>query len=186
MSSLAYEALLPRILPQTLPCPASMALDAVQIMAVEFFRESGVWVEAFHEPVGDGRARLLVPKNAVVAGVYGLAVNGEKTSAYALEGNELELGAGDGACVAGYMTLRPKRTALEMPADLLEEYGDYLAYGAIARLKGMSGNKVEWNDPQGSQYYYGLYQDGLIRARQRKYRKRFGGQLLYVQTAEME
>lgn len=188
----AYEHLLRGILPQTLPCPRSMALDAVQMIAMDFFRESGAWIEniGIISSADDGRLELAVPKNAVPTGVYGLTLDGRKlgTDEYSLEGNELVLANRQtcACCLAGQMTLRPKRFATELPEDLIEEYGDTLIFGAIARLKAMSGNKVEWSDPKGAQINYELYQEGLARAQKRKYRKRFGGQLLYVQSDEME
>lgn len=189
---MAYEHLLRQILPQTLPCPRSMALDALQMIAMEFFGESGVWVENIEEMASccDRRITPAVPRNAVLAGVYGLEMDGRK-----LGRDEYRIESGDivlsftlccACCLYGRMTLRPKRTAMEMPEDLLEEYGDWLIFGALWKLKSMSGNKVEWSDPKGAQFNYELYQEGLLKAKKRKFRKRFGNQLMYVQTAEME
>lgn len=189
---MAYEHLLRQILPQTLPCPRSMALDALQMIAMDFFGETGVWVEDMEALAGprDKRVSLVLPRNAALVGVYGLSIDGRK-----LEKDEYRVESGDvvfeqypccACCLYGHMTLRPRRTALEMPEDLLEEYGDYLVFGTLAKLKSMSGNKVEWSDPKGAQLNYELYQEGLSRAKKRKFRKRFGSQLMYVQTGEME
>lgn len=188
----AYEHLLTRILPQTLPCPRSMALDALQMIAMDFFSESGVWVENIEALAGseDGWVSLAAPKDAVVVGVSEIAIDGRRLGRdeYRLEGNEIQLKdiPACACCLYGQMSLRPRRTATEMPEDLIEEYGDYLVFGAIAKLKAMSGNKVEWSDPKGAQLNYELYQEGITRAKSRKFRKRFGGKLLYVQTSEME
>lgn len=189
---MAYEHLLTRILPQTLPCPRSMALDALQMIAMDFFRESGAWLENINA-MCCGNDQFItpdLPRDAALVNVHELSLEGRKLekSEYRLEGDGIVLTEAPQCvcCLYGLMSLRPKRTALEMPEDLLEEYGDSLIYGALARLKAMSGNRVEWSDPKGAELNYSLYQEGLARTRQRKYRKRFGGQLLYAQTAEME
>lgn len=190
MSRMAsMEKLLAQILPQTMPCPRSMALDALQMVAVDFFRESGVWVETFQEPVGCHETVITpaMPKTAALSGVSSVYLNDLEIEEYLTERHEIILAHPPrNACLATIRaTLRPLRTSTELPEDLLETYGDYLAFGAIAKLKTMSGNKVEWHDPQGAAVNYQLYTEGLARAQARKFRKRFGG-VLYVQTGEWE
>lgn len=186
------ETLLPLVLPQTLPCPKSMALDALRAVAVDFFSASGVWVENLEEMAGACETAIspVLPANAVLHDASRVFIDGRKLGAgeYAADsrGIILKEAPGENCCVRFAATLRPKRTASELPRDLLEEYGDCLAYGAIARLKGMSGNKVEWSDPKGASLNWSLYNEGLDRARKRRFRKRFGASILYVQNNEWE
>lgn len=189
---ISLERLLSRILPQTLPCPRSMALDALQMSSMDFFRESGVWVEHLEEMAGACETAISspLPKNAVLHNVSQVWLDEHKLDGgeYSSDSQGLVLANAPGrtCCVRFTATLRPKRTATELPEDLLEEYGDYLVYGAIARLKAMSGNKVEWSDPNGASLNWQLYNERLDRARKRRFRKRFGAGILYVQNDEWE
>lgn len=182
------DALLPLILPQTLPCPKSMAMDALRAVAVDFFKRTGAWEASFCEAIGarDTEIGLCLPKGAVIAGIRKAAIDGEELSgfSYGADGIRLERACGREAMFQALASLRPKRTADSLPEDLLEEYGDDLAHGAIAKLKAMSGAQVEWSDPQGASLYYQLYEEGVARAKARKYRKRFGAGALYIKTGE--
>ena len=96
-----------------------------------------------------------------------------------LEGNRLDPSdyrvEGDHICLRATMprecavtveaALRPSRLAEHLPERLIEEWGDVLAYGAQARLKAMSGNKVEWSDGVGAQIALEQYKEGMARAR---------------------
>lgn len=186
----SIEVLLPLVMPQTMPCPQSMAMDALQTLAVDFCRETGAWDAVFQEEIEpcESVIPLPLPKGAAIASVTGFYLDGEK-----LEGKDFEVSLKEiilhearnqRATATIKAALRPLRTCAELPEDLLEEYGDILAFGAIAKLKAMSGQHVEWNDPQGMNIHYQLYQEGLAKARARKYRKRLGGGVLYVNTGE--
>lgn len=189
---ISLERLLSRILPQTLPCPRSMALDVLQMTSMDFFRESGAWVENLEEMADpcDTIINPPLPGNAALHNVSQVWLDEHKLNGgeYSFDSQGLVLADAPGrvCCVRFAATLRPKRTATELPEDLLEEYGDCLAYGAIARLKAMSGNKVEWSDPNGASLNWQLYNEGLDRARKRRFRKRFGSGVLYVQNDEWE
>lgn len=188
MSKLAL--LLPRILPQVLPCPKSMALDALQMLAMEFCRETGVWLATFQESICPCETviALDLPQTAVVASVSGVWLNDSLLdgSSYEVTGREITLSkpVEQVTDVIVKASLRPLRWASELPEDILEEYGDTLVFGAIAKLKAMSGQKVEWNDPQGMAVYYQLYNEGSGKAKARKFRKRFGSGVLYVNTGD--
>lgn len=55
------DGLLSRILPQVLPCPRSMALDAVQMVAGDFCKETGAWSMVLTENVFAGECGLPWP-----------------------------------------------------------------------------------------------------------------------------
>lgn len=74
------DGLLSRILPQVLPCPRSMALDAVQMVAGDFCKETGAWSMVLTENVFAGECRIAVamPRDAVLVDVLGLYLDGRR------------------------------------------------------------------------------------------------------------
>lgn len=182
------DGLLRRILPQVMPCPTSMARDTLRMLAVEFCKETGVWDVTLVEPVMACETIIEpeIPKDAAIANVTSLSLDGKR-----LEGGQFEVGRRDIILAEGpadegnaviRASLRPLRTSNRLPEDILEEYGDFLVFGTIAKLKAMSGKNIEWSDPPGASVNYQLYEDGCAKARARKFRKRFGGGILYVNT----
>lgn len=190
MRTAQMESLLPRIMPQVIPCPRSMALDAVQMVAVDFCKETGVWKEIFTETICgcDAVISVPVPRDAVLAGVSALYLDHERLQAsqYHVTSRDIMLlfTPSSQASVTVEATLRPARTAVTLPEDILEEWGDSIAHGAIARLKSMSGMKIEWTDPQGAAMHNELYNEGCATARKRIFHKRFGGGVMYVNSGD--
>lgn len=184
----SMDVLLRRIAPQVIPCPRSMILDALQTIAVDFFRETGVWTATFQDTASpcDPVITLSLPKGAVMGSVQSVALNGVLLESGGYTEGTRDITLNECPTVESLVvikaSLRPLRTTTALPEDLLEEYGDYLAFGAIAKLKAMSGQHVEWSDAQGASTNYQLYQDGVKQAKARKFRKRFGGGILYVNT----
>ncbi len=184
------DILLPLVMPQVMPCPQSMVLDTLQMLAVDFCKETGVWDAVFREEVQPCETviPLPLPKGAVIASVTDFYLDDEKLERKAFDAGlrDITLREARDACAVATVkaALRPLRTSRELPEDILEEYGDILAFGAIAKIKAMSGQYVEWSDPQGMNTYYQLYQEGATRAKARKYRKRLGSGVLYVNTGE--
>ena len=76
--------------------------------------------------------------------------------------------------------LRPSRFSQKVPHDLIEEWGDILAYGALAKIKAMSGKGIEWSDPQGAGVALQLYNEGTARAKGRVIRSRIGSGELFA------
>lgn len=182
----SMERLMPRILPQVLPCPRSMALDAVQIVAADFCRRTGAWPVVLQESVfaGDCRIGLNPPKGVVIAEVAALYLDGEPVDKadYVPSPQEIVLRftpARD-ALATIKATARPSRTATLLPEEVLEEWGDILAFGVLAKLKSMSGAGIEWTDAQGAAMNLNLYEEGCCRAKTRIYRRGRGGGSLYI------
>ena len=57
------DVLVRHVLPQVLPCPKSMVLDALQAISVDFCRQSEVWSEQIQElgVPGDSAISLALP-----------------------------------------------------------------------------------------------------------------------------
>ena len=97
-------------------------------------------------------------------------------SAYVGEGDvvRLEAPASRSLTATAEAVLRPSRMAENIPQAILEEWGDIIAYGALAKLKAMSGRHVEWADAQGAGLALQAYNEGVARARGRALRRRHG------------
>ena len=74
------DILLPQIMPQVMPCPQSMVLDTLQMLAVDFCKETGVWDAVFREEVQPCETviPLPLPKGAVIASVTEFYLDDEK------------------------------------------------------------------------------------------------------------
>lgn len=184
------DGLLPRILPQVLPCPRSMALDAVQMVAGDFCKETGAWSMVLTENVFAGECRIAVtmPRDAVLVGVLGLYLDGRPLdrpdyipSPYDIV---LRFTPQNEAVATIEATVRPARTAITLPAEIMEAWGDVIVHGALARLKAVSGKNIEWTDAQGAAMHNGLYNEGCADARTRIFRRRHGGGTLYANSGD--
>lgn len=186
----SMEILLPRIMPQVMHCPKSMIMDTLQMLAVDFCKESGVWDAVFRESLCPCETviPLALPKGAVIAKITELWLDDEKLGGKSFEAGQREIILHEPRQTQSLATvkanLRPLRMACELPERILEEWGDILAFGTIGKIKAMSGNHVDWSDPQGANTYYQLYQEGITRARSDRFRKRLGSGVLYVNTGE--
>lgn len=183
----SLDRLLAQVLPQADGCPTSMARDALQFIAADFCKVSGVWAEDVLEPVPAGESRVPLhdmPREARLASVLEARLAGSVLSRteYAVGAREIVLRAAPCRDAEFYarVTLRPERLAGSLPEHVLEEWGDFIAYGALARLKAMSGANVSWTDMQGAQVNLTLYNEGIYAARTRAYRNGKGGGILFA------
>ena len=181
------DVLLPQLLPQVDGCPTSMARDALQFIAADFCKVSGVWAEDVLElvPAGESRVPLHdMPQEARLAHIQNVTLDGTplSTTEYSVGVREIVLHSVPCRDVelAARITLRPARFTGSLPAYLLEEWGDIIAFGALARLKTMSGSNVSWTDMQGAQVNLTLYNEGIYAARTRAYRNSKGGGVLFA------
>lgn len=176
----ALRDLLPQVLPQVIPCPSSMALDALQAIAVDFCTAAEVWAERLDDalPRGEQLLRANAPRGAAIVRIRGLWMEGGRVDArdYASDGALVRLHTPPQRDVAVTLeaVLRPARHTERVPSALLEEWGDALVWGALARLKAMNGRHVEWSDAQGAALNNQLYNEATVRARARTLRRRYG------------
>ena len=183
----SLDTLLVQVLPQVDGCPVSMAKDALQFIASDFCKVSGAWEREVLELVPAGESRIPlhdIPREARLVSVLAVTLAGTSLSRA-----EFFVGAGeivlrDAPCrdanLAARVTLRPERIADSLPKFILEEWGDIIAFGALAKLKTMSGANVTWTDAQGAQVNLTLYNEGIYAARTRIFRNRKGGGALFA------
>ena len=167
----SYDVIIPRVLMQVQPCPQFVVLDAVQQVAVDFFTRTEVWTDTMAETLfrGSRVVELTADRGVVVSRVLHLL----------LDGVRLEGGSDFHAerAVYAYCAFRPARTAAQVPEALLEEWGDTLVFGSLAKIKSMSGPRVGWSDPQAAQMNLSLYEQGVAQARIRGARRGDGRRL---------
>jgi hypothetical protein len=164
-----------------------MVLDAVQTIAMDFCVSTEAWTEPVTESISTGETSFTLPlaRGVHAARVRGLWIDGAKvgTSAYWSEGDVIMLTMRPprDCIVTVDIVLRPSRLGeTKLPESLLEEWGDVLAFGALAKLKAMSGRNIEWADVQGAQINNQLYIEGVARAKAMIFRNRHGGGMLFA------
>ena len=167
----SLEVLVRQVMPLVLPCPRGMVLDALRVAAKDLCEQAPVWRVKLDETAlqGDAEVPLALPRGAKLALVLDVWLEGNRLDpwGYRAEGDHLCLrSALPRDCVVTVeATLRPSRLAEQLPGRLVEEWGDVLSYGAQARLKAMTGSKVEWSDGAGAQIAHEQYNQGVARAR---------------------
>ena len=172
-----YALLMPRILPQALPAPPFVVLDALQQVAVDFCRRADVWRTVQESEIRSGASRLeLEPdRGTAVSRVLALELAGSRLSP------GMDFRSDDGVvavhtpvrldCLVRIVAaIRPTRFATRIPEPILEEWGDYLAAGTLARVLSQSGPQVGWSNPDGSTLHFSLYEEGVAKARIRAVR----------------
>lgn len=172
-----YALLMPRILPQALPAPPFVVLDALQQVAVDFCRRADVWRTVQESEIRSGASRLeLEPdRGTAVSRVLALELAGSRLSP------GMDFRSDDGVvafhtpvrqdCLVRIVAaIRPTRFATRIPEPILEEWGDYLAAGTLARVLSQSGPQVGWSNPGGSTLHFSLYEEGVAKARIRAVR----------------
>ena len=172
-----YALLMPRILPQALPAPPVVVLDALQQVAVDFCRRADVWRTVQESEIRSGASRLeLEPdRGTAVSRVLALELAGSRLSP------GMDFRSDDGVvafhtpvrqdCLVRIVAaIRPTRFATRIPEPILEEWGDYLAAGTLARVLSQSGPQVGWSNPDGSTLHFSLYEEGVAKARIRAVR----------------
>ena len=181
------DILLPHVLPFTSPCPTGIARDALQYAAVEFCKKSEAWREAIQSTVICGRHEIDMqpPRGGVVLRVLKLFIDkggwvDRMSFSHAGSTITLHFRPCGNANVTVWAAIGPTRDSGFLPHDLLEEWGDVIAAGALARLKAMRGRDVEWSDPQAVAYHQQLFDEGSARARIQVLRADRGGGSFYV------
>jgi hypothetical protein len=160
-----------------------MALDALQSAAVEFCKISTIWKESLDGDIEPCRPFLeLSPseKGSVVTQIIELFINGRRIDPllYGISShNVLSLTVMPSHNDMHYHALavvRPDRNATRIPEQIVEEWGEIISAGAIAKLKLMTGTKVEWSDPQGAAFEQQRFIEGAAQARIQEIREQHG------------
>lgn len=178
-----YAALLPQILPLVQPCPRSMAVEALRYAGTEFFSRTRLWRQFFTDSLSPGRNELALPDDAELVRVEYADFGGVRLILgidYRLEPPAALLlrqpKTATDCCSALWVSLKPSRTADGVPDDYAT-WCDALIYGALARLKSMSGHNVGWTDAAGAELHLKLYEAEVQRVRDMVVREQSGWRL---------
>jgi hypothetical protein len=181
--------IIPRVLPFVYSCPKSMVVDALQNIAMDFFKNTEVWQDVLSGDIDQCEQAIdFFPEvsDSVIVRIFSLTIKGGKVSreCFSLEGHNVvrlkyRLPHDAHGCFA-HVVLRPGRNATKIPAELIEDWGDVIAAGALAKIKLMTGPKVEWSDPQGAAVQNQLYVEGTARAKIQRMRDDKGGGSLTI------
>lgn len=172
----SLDILVRHVQPFVIPCPRAIVLDALQYVAGDFFTATGIWMDVIEDVLLPGQRELeVVPqKGAELVDVRAILCNGVPVNRdqWALDWRTVRFDSCNNATPLHLLLevfLRPSRYAECIPARFVEEWGDVIAQGALARLKSMSGAKVEWTDMNGAAIALDLYNQGVSRARGRQF-----------------
>lgn len=173
----SLDVLVRHVQPLVIPCMRSIVLDALQSTAVEFFSQTGIWNDEIDDilPAGACEIEVMPPSGAELLEVRSISVcNGAPISEdlWRLQYRTVKfetINAANDLCVRLDVSLRPSRYAEKIPARFVEEWGDALTQGALARLKSMSGVKIEWTDREGAAIAQSLYDQGMAQARAQQF-----------------
>ena len=165
---------------QVLECPSEVIIDALQSISVDFFKKTEIWLE--HNivclPAKTFRFEIALPPNSELVRVMSISIyerNMDKHD-YHIEESDIVFHHPFYTETEAYIKtiLRPMRYNVLVPSRYLEEYGDIIVQGALAKLKMMNGTGVEWRDPEMAKTYLELYNNGREQTRVSVLRERIG------------
>lgn len=184
-----------RVMPQVISCPREIVLDALQAVCVDFFKETKVWLETFKTSLPGTNKTEKLDLSALISQVYtsgsgscavlvsveSIRIDGITcgNADYSVEGDTIIFynlpDGGLGGTVAIEVILRPRRWSTIIPKDLMEEYGDVIIAGTLAKLKVMHAGTVDeeeqksvtWSDQQTAAVYLEEYRHGVNKAKLR-------------------
>lgn len=164
----------PLILPYATTCPVPLLEHHARLAAIDFLSHTKAWRADLAPVVGDGvltAFTLVAPTDAqiekllavVITDAYGnvteanvkVDLDGARLSRMAsssvlayLQGRKLlavKPVQATGASIVATVALKPTLTAATIPDEVFEQYGQFIANGALAKLTSMA-NKP-WTDP---------------------------------------
>ena len=182
MSDVVYEDMenwLSRVMPQVISCPREIALDALQQICVDFFKETKIWTVKITETLPANTTSFdladVIDKGMELVDVKNVRINNVSCTAgdFVVEDKMIYFHNISNAqsSLTIDLILRPGRYCILVPAKIMEEYGDTIVYGTLAKLKSMSGqgDTIQWSDPETAKMLFELYVDGLNRAKMRAF-----------------
>lgn len=163
--------------------PFPLLVDETREAARAFFMQSGCWQHRAAVMVVSSTVDLELPPESVLSYVYLVRMDGAvlcpRDDYYVPDDDRsvLALRPGlHGRSVQVEAALCPSYDASGIPVGLEQEHGAAVRYGALARLKVMSG--TEWFDPAGAQIYHEKFNREIAVARRRTILGRADGPLM--------
>lgn len=182
--SVLLEDFMPLIRPHALNCSPPVIEGAVVEVAIDFCEATKVWrhkANFVSDMIEPGLVMLAAPAGAKLYEVERVWFEGRKLDKATIADLPPEIYDGSpqqytqiqreqitvwpcslGTTFAVSMIIKPSRAAQELPDFLLEDYGDAIADGVIAKLLLMP--ERPWSQPQLGAYHKGLFEDAKNKA----------------------
>ena len=182
-----YAYFLPIVMPLVQPCPKYLVMDAIRHAAVDFFTRTRVWRERHVGALTEGANDIPLPPASSLVRVEYVGVNGQRLILgidYVVRDATVDVkfpkGVEGPCCTELCVSLCPSRMPRHCPTEQARDWGDAVVYGALAKIKAMSGNSVGWIDAEGAKVHFDLYESEIARAQRLVTRDRAGWNILTV------
>ncbi|WP_027178771.1 hypothetical protein [Maridesulfovibrio bastinii] len=170
MANSPWKTLVGYVQPEVATCPKGTIINEIRRAAIRFCRETAIWVEQLDPlffPAGMDTADLDAPRGSRACMVTELkGENGVLDPQYDYSATPDMVKLINTPTINSQFevkaVLKPTLSSDGMPEGLMEDWGEIIAYGAIASLKAMIGR--EWEDLSGAQIKMNLFNDGIADA----------------------
>ncbi|MBI9113139.1 hypothetical protein [Maridesulfovibrio ferrireducens] len=173
MATSPWKILVGYVQPEVATCPKGTIINEIRRAAIVFCQRTQVWREELDPlffPAGIASAELEPPRGARVCEILvvtnlngGVALIPEIQFSSTNDNLDLIDTPTLDTQLSVLAALKPTLASDGMPEGLIEDWGQYIAYGAIASLKAMRGR--EWEDIPGAQIKNELFEDGIASAK---------------------
>ncbi|OEU70155.1 MAG: hypothetical protein BA863_00915 [Desulfovibrio sp. S3730MH75] len=173
MANADWKILMPYVLPEVDKCPKAQITNEIRRAAITFCQRTQIWREILDPlffPADIASAELEPPRGARVCEVLvvtnlngGVALTPEVQFSATSDTLDLIDTPTLDTQISVLAALKPTLLSTGIPEGLMEDWGQYIAYGAVASLKAMRGR--EWEDIPGAQIKNELFEDGIASAK---------------------
>jgi hypothetical protein len=178
---MSFETMTRLVSPLVRNAPFSLQVDELREAASAFFQRTEAWFAELDEvslAAGETEIELDLPSGSALVSVLECSVDDQLLLK---AGYSISWGAPDMLRLAGYgcpvvvraiVALKPSFTSAALPASIEAEYARPVSFGAVSRLKSMSG--TEWFDPNGAAIFHEQFKSEMAKTRRRMVQRRFG------------
>ncbi len=154
-------------------CPNALIKEEVLSSAIEFCESSGIYTAKLTESVLKDAESLTitVPANTGLVEINNIVVDGIATYEIYADGTTIDF---DGKAISDYdmdvyVSLKPLRSATELPDILYNDWYQTIAAGAKAKLMVMP--EKPWTNPKFAGLHSGVFEDGAKSAMRKAFAK---------------
>jgi hypothetical protein len=181
---MSFETMTRLVAPMVRNAPYALQVDELREAAATFFGRTEAWSENLDSvalAVGSTDIELDLPVGSALVSLVKCVVDGRelRSDEYSLIWGDPDIlrlrGFGAPVTVFTTVALKPSYASKSLPQAIENEYARPVSFGAISRLKSMSG--TEWFDPQGAAIFHEQFKSEMAKARRRSVQKRLGPNL---------
>lgn len=178
---MSFETMTRLVSPLVRNAPFSLQVDELREAASAFFQRTEAWFAELDEvslAAGETEIELDLPAGSALVSVLECYVDGDllPSCAYSISWGSPDIlrltGFGRPVVVRTIVALKPSFASAALPANIEAEYARPVSFGAISRLKSMSG--AEWFDPNGAAIFHEQFKSEMAKTRRRMVQRRSG------------